>query len=81
MLFFMDTYELKIRRTEHLNKLSSQIADTKEQLGFNHEIISIISSSLSDKKKLEEINLKLASRQEELQSRGDLLEHIKKAWE
>ena len=77
----MNTYELKIRRTEHLNKLSSQINDVKEQLSFNHELITILSSHLSDEKKFEEINLKIASRQDELQNRWDSLERIKKAWE
>lgn len=77
----MNTYELKIRKAEHLNKLSSQINDVKEQLSFNHELITILSSPLSDEKKFEEINLKIASRQDELQNRWDSLERIKKAWE
>lgn len=78
----MDTYELKIRRTEHLNKLNSLIMSVREELSFNHELLDIISStSLSEEEKFEELSLKIFSRMDELQSKCDSLERVRKAWE
>lgn len=78
----MDTYELKIRRTEHLNKLNSQIMSVREELGFNHELLDIISStSLSEEEKFEELSLKIFSRMDELQGKCESLERVRKAWE